>query len=40
MLLTKFQITREEQDKFAVCRTEALRAQKENKFKDEIVILK
>ena len=38
---TKFQVTRQEQDKFALCSQEkALKAQKENKFKDEIVNLK
>ena len=37
----KFQITREEQDKFALKSQEkAIKAQKENKFKDEIVSLK
>jgi len=37
----KFQITREEQDKFAFKSQEkAIKAQKENKFKDEIVNLK
>ena len=37
----KFQITREEQDKFALKSQEkALRAQKENKFKDEIINFK
>ena len=37
----KFQITRNEQDKFALNSQEkALKAQKENKFKDEIVNLK
>ena len=37
----KFQITREEQDKFALISQEkALKAQKENKFKDEIVNFK
>ena len=37
----KFQITREEQDKFALKSQEkAIKAQKENKFKDEIVNLK
>ena len=37
----KFQITRNEQDKFALNSQEkALRAQKENKFKEEIVNLK
>ena len=37
----KFKITREEQDKFALKSQEkALKAQKENKFKDEIVNLK
>ena len=37
----KFQVTREEQDKFALSsQIKALRAQKENKFKDEIVNFK
>jgi acetyl-CoA C-acetyltransferase len=37
----KFQVTRDEQDKFAFKSQEkALKAQKENKFKDEIVALK
>jgi len=37
----KFQITREEQDKFALKSQEkAIKAQKDNKFKDEIVSLK
>ena len=37
----KFQVTREEQDKFALKSQEkALKAQKENKFKEEIVNLK
>ena len=37
----KFQITREEQDKFAIKSQEkALKAQKQNKFKDEIVSYK
>ena len=37
----KFQITREEQDKFALKSQEkALKAQKENKFKEEIINLK
>ena len=37
----KFQITREEQDKFAVNSQEkALKAQKQNKFKDEIISYK
>ena len=37
----KFQVTREEQDKFALISQEkALKAQKENKFKDEIMPLK
>ena len=37
----KFQVTREEQDKFALKSQEkALKAQKENKFKDEIVNFK
>ena len=37
----KFQITREEQDKFALKSQEkAIKAQKENRFKDEIVNLK
>ena len=37
----KFQITREEQDKFALRSQEkALKAQKENKFKDEIINFK
>ena len=37
----KFQITREEQDKFALkSQQKALRAQEENKFKDEIVNFK
>jgi len=35
---TKFQVTREDQDKFALkSQQKALKAQKENKFKDEIV---
>jgi len=35
---TKFQVTREDQDKFALnSQKKALKAQKENKFKDEIV---
>ncbi len=35
---TKFQVTRQEQDKFALSSQEkALKAQKENKFKDEII---
>ena len=38
---TKFQVTREQQDKFAVVSQEkALKAQKEKKFKDEIVDFK
>jgi acetyl-CoA C-acetyltransferase len=38
---TKFQVTRLEQDKFALnSQKKALKAQKENKFKDEIVNLK
>jgi len=38
---TKFQVTRDQQDKFAFNSQEkALKAQKENKFKDEIVSLK
>ena len=38
---TEFQITREEQDKFAYnSQNKALRAQKENKFKDEIIKIK
>ena len=38
---TKFQVTRQDQDKFALNSQEkALRAQKENKFKDEIINLK
>ena len=38
---TKFQVTREDQDKFALKSHEkALKAQKENKFKDEIINLK
>ena len=37
----KFQVTREEQDKFALKSQEkAIRAQKENKFKDEIINVK
>ncbi|MEC7099298.1 MAG: acetyl-CoA C-acetyltransferase [Pseudomonadota bacterium] len=37
----KFQVTREEQDKFALqSHQKALKAQKENKFKDEIINLK
>ena len=37
----KFQVTRDEQDKFALKSQEkALKAQKENKFKDEIINLK
>ena len=37
----KFQVTREEQDKFALSSQEkALKAQKENKFKEEIINLK
>ena len=37
----KFQVTREEQDKFALLSQEkALKAQKENKFKDEIINFK
>ena len=37
----KFQVTREEQDKFALSSQEkALKAQKENKFKDEIINFK
>ena len=37
-LLKNFKITREEQDKFALKSQEkALKAQKENKFKEEIV---
>ncbi len=38
---TKFQVTREDQDKFALKSQEkALQAQKENKFKEEIINLK
>ena len=38
---TKFQVTREDQDKFALNSQEkAIKAQKENKFKDEIINLK
>ena len=38
---TEFQITREEQDKFAYnSQNKALKAQKENKFKDEIIKIK
>ena len=38
---TKFQVTREDQDKFALNSHEkALNAQKENKFKEEIVNFK
>ena len=38
---TKFQVTRDDQDKFALSSQEkALKAQKENKFKEEIVNLK
>jgi len=38
---TKFQVTREDQDKFALNSQEkALRAQKENKFQDEIINFK
>ena len=38
---TKFQVTREDQDKFALKSQEkALKAQKENKFKEEIINLK
>ena len=38
---TKFQVTREEQDKFALkSQKKALKAQKENKFKDEIINFK
>ena len=38
---TKFQVTREDQDKFALkSQQKALKAQKENKFKDEIVSFK
>ena len=38
---TKFQVTREDQDKFALKSQEkALRAQKENKFKEEIINFK
>ena len=38
---TKFQVTREDQDKFALRSQEkALKAQKENKFNDEIINLK
>ena len=38
---TKFQVTREDQDKFALRSHEkALKAQKENKFKDEIINFK
>ena len=38
---TKFQVTREDQDKFALKSQEkALQAQKENKFKEEIISLK
>ena len=38
---TKFQVTREDQDKFALRSQEkALKAQKENKFKEEIINLK
>ena len=38
---TKFQVTREQQDKFALASQEkALRAQKENKFKNEIIDFK
>ena len=41
MLLKKFQITRVEQDKFALKSQEkALKAQKENKFNDEIINFK
>jgi len=37
----KFQVTREQQDKFALhSQQKAIKAQKENKFKDEIVSLK
>ncbi len=37
----KFQVTREEQDKFALSsQKKAIKAQKENKFKDEIINLK
>tara|TARA_A100001015_G_C14478478_1_gene514564 strand:+ start:431 stop:562 length:132 start_codon:yes stop_codon:yes gene_type:complete len=36
----KFQVTREEQDKFALKSQEkALKAKKENKFKDEMTFL-
>ena len=38
---TKFQVTREDQDKFALSSQEkALKAQKENKFENEIVNFK
>ena len=38
---TKFQVTRDEQDKFALkSQKKALEAQKENKFKDEIIDMK
>ena len=38
---TKFQVTRQEQDKFALSsQVKALKAQKENKFKEEIVNFK
>ena len=38
---TKFQVTREHQDKFALSSQEkALKAQKENKFQDEIISIK
>ena len=37
----KFQVTRDQQDKFALKSQEkALKAQKENKFKDEIISFK
>ena len=38
---TKFQVTRDQQDKFALHSQEkALNAQKENKFKEEIINFK
>ena len=38
---TKFQVTRDDQDKFALRSQEkAIKAQKENKFKEEIVDFK